>query len=119
MFGDELDRFAYANADRIAVVGLTASKTRMSSVTSNDLFWTKFPPGWRDLRSRVFTGSLRNTMRRPAHSPAFPSEAWREELDEYAQVTRAEGEYIEAVREEISLLVADIPSGVARFHRLV
>jgi hypothetical protein len=47
--------------------------------------------------------------------PAFPSEAWREELDEYAQVNRAEGEYIETVRREIAPLVAEIPSDVEGF----
>ncbi len=47
--------------------------------------------------------------------PDFPNEAWREELDEYAKVTRAEGEYIEAVRQEVSPLVADVPSGVNDF----
>jgi len=47
--------------------------------------------------------------------PAFPTDAWRDELDEYATVTRAEGEYIEAVRREIAPLVADVPSGVDDF----
>ncbi|MBC8012515.1 MAG: iron-containing redox enzyme family protein [Methyloceanibacter sp.] len=47
--------------------------------------------------------------------PGFPSETWRDDLDEYAQVTRAEGEYIEAVRQEISPLVANIPSDVDDF----
>src|SRR5262249_39738531 len=47
--------------------------------------------------------------------PGFPSDAWRKELDEDAIVTRAEGEYIEAVRREISPLVADVPSSVDDF----
>ena len=47
--------------------------------------------------------------------PGLPSDAWRSELDEYAIVTRAEGEYIEAVRQEIAPLVADVPSGVDDF----
>jgi hypothetical protein len=47
--------------------------------------------------------------------PGFPNETWREELDEYARVTRAEGEYIEAVRQEIGPLVVDVPSGVDDF----
>jgi hypothetical protein len=47
--------------------------------------------------------------------PGFPNEAWRKDLDDYAQVKRAEGEYIEAVRQEISSLVADIPSDVDNF----
>ena len=41
--------------------------------------------------------------------PRFPDETWRDELDDYARVTRAEGEYVEAVRQAISPLVADIP----------
>ena len=47
--------------------------------------------------------------------PGFPNEAWRKDLDDYAQVKRAEGEYIEAVRQEIEPLVADIPSDVDNF----
>ncbi len=47
--------------------------------------------------------------------PRFPDETWREELDDYAQVARAEGEYIEAVRREIRPLLADIPSDVDEF----
>ncbi len=47
--------------------------------------------------------------------PSFPNEAWREDLDDYTQVKRAEGEYIETVRREIEPLVADIPSDVDNF----
>ena len=47
--------------------------------------------------------------------PRFPNEAWRKEIDDYAQVSHAEGEYIEAVRSEISPLLADIPSEVDEF----
>jgi heme oxygenase-like protein len=47
--------------------------------------------------------------------PGFPNEAWRKDLDDYAQVKRAEGEYIEAVRQEIEPLVGDIPSDVDNF----
>jgi hypothetical protein len=47
--------------------------------------------------------------------PSFPNETWREDLDEYAQIKRAEGEYIEAVRREIGSLVADIPTQVDNF----
>ncbi|HET9395076.1 MAG TPA: hypothetical protein VFO36_03390 [Nitrospiraceae bacterium] len=32
--------------------------------------------------------------------PRFPDENWRQEIDDYAQVIRAEGEYLEAVRSE-------------------
>lgn len=47
--------------------------------------------------------------------PRFPDETWREEIDDYAKVNRAEGEYIEAVRLAISPLLADIPSEVDGF----
>jgi hypothetical protein len=83
-------------------------------VTSDDLSWTKTPtelegPSFARFHKKLAKYNARHLQ------PGFPSEAWRDELDEYAQVTRAEGEYIEAVREEISVLVADIPSGVADF----
>jgi heme oxygenase-like protein len=48
-------------------------------------------------------------------APHFPDQSWRQEIDDYAKVSRAEGEYIEAVRLEISPLVADIPSDVDEF----
>jgi hypothetical protein len=47
--------------------------------------------------------------------PGFPSEAWRRELDDYAKVNRAEGEYIETVRHEIAHLVSEIPCDVDAF----
>jgi hypothetical protein len=47
--------------------------------------------------------------------PDFPHNAWREEIDAYGQILRAEGEYIEAVRKEISPLCADIPTDVDEF----
>ena len=47
--------------------------------------------------------------------PRLPDQAWRDELDSYAQVMRAEGEYIEAVREEIGPLLADVPTDVDGF----
>jgi hypothetical protein len=48
-------------------------------------------------------------------TPHFPDHAWHEELDDFARVLRAEGEYIEAVRKEISPFVVDIPSDVDDF----
>jgi heme oxygenase-like protein len=47
--------------------------------------------------------------------PAFPSDTWREDLEAHAQVKRAEGEYIEAVRQEIRPLASDIPKDVEAF----
>ena len=45
----------------------------------------------------------------------FPPAAWRDEVEEFARVTRAEGEYIEAVRREVSPLLANVPSRVDDF----
>ena len=47
--------------------------------------------------------------------PRFPDENWRQEIDDYAQVIRAEGEYLEAVRSENAPLLADIPGEVDGF----
>jgi hypothetical protein len=51
----------------------------------------------------------------PQLEPHLPGENWREEIDDYAQVSHAEGAYLEAVRLEISPLLGDIPSEVDRF----
>ena len=44
--------------------------------------------------------------------PGFPTEAWREDLEDYGRVKRAEGEYIEAVRAEVApwLLTSHVTS---------
>lgn len=83
-------------------------------MTSDDLSWIKAP---NELEGPAFARFHRELAKYNAlHlQPGFPSDAWRDELDEYAQVTHAEGEYIEAVRQEINSLVADIPSGVDDF----
>jgi hypothetical protein len=47
--------------------------------------------------------------------PSFPGGTWREDLEELARVSRAEGEYIEAVRQEIAPLTAAIPADVDEF----
>jgi hypothetical protein len=47
--------------------------------------------------------------------PHFPDHAWHDELDDFARVMRAEGEYIEVVRQEVAPLIADIPSDVDDF----
>ena len=48
--------------------------------------------------------------------PAFPTRCLaRRRSKNYARVTRAEGEYIEAVRREVSPLLANVPSGVDDF----
>jgi hypothetical protein len=47
--------------------------------------------------------------------PGFPVDTWREDLDEFARVSRAEGDYLEAVRQEIASLTAGIPLEVDEF----
>jgi hypothetical protein len=86
----------------------------MSSVTPHDLLWTETAT---ELQGPVFDRFQIELARYNGQQlrPGFPSDAWREELDEYAIVTRAEGEYIEAVRHEISPLVAELPSSVDDF----
>ncbi|MGZ8416629.1 MAG: iron-containing redox enzyme family protein [Methyloceanibacter sp.] len=47
--------------------------------------------------------------------PAFPTRNWRDEVEEYAGVSRAEGEYIEAVRHKVGPLLTNVPSAVDDF----
>jgi hypothetical protein len=47
--------------------------------------------------------------------PGLPGVTWREDLEEFARVWRAEGDYIEAVRREIAPLCAGIPTDVDKF----
>ncbi len=83
-------------------------------MTSFDFSWTqhacvlegpKFALFQRELAK--FNGSL--------IAPGFPTDAWRSELAMLAEVMRAEGEYVEAVRREIAPLVASIPEKVDDF----
>ena len=48
-------------------------------------------------------------------TPGFPGETWRDDLEELARVSRAEGDYIEAIRKEIASLFAGIPADVDEF----
>ena len=48
-------------------------------------------------------------------TPGFPGETWRDDLEEFARVSRAEGDYIEAIRKEIASLFAEIPADVDEF----
>jgi hypothetical protein len=86
----------------------------MSSVSPHDLLWTETAA---ELQGPAFDRFQIELAKYNSQQlrPGFPSDAWRSELDEYAIVTRAEGEYIEAVRREISPLVAELPSGVDDF----
>jgi len=83
-------------------------------VTPHDLSWTETAAELQGPAFERFQIELAKYDSRHLR-PAFPTDAWRDELDEYATVTRAEGEYIEAVRREIAPLVADVPSGVDDF----
>jgi Iron-containing redox enzyme len=83
-------------------------------VTPHDLSWTETAAELQGPAFERFQIELAKYNSRHLR-PAFATDAWRDELDEYATVTRAEGEYIEAVRREIAPLVADVPSGVDDF----
>ncbi len=83
-------------------------------MTPHDLSWTETAAELQGPAFERFQIELAKYNSRHLR-PAFPTDAWRDELDEYATVARAEGEYIEAVRREIAPLVADVPSGVDDF----
>jgi hypothetical protein len=48
-------------------------------------------------------------------SPATPDEEWRAQIDEHATVSLAEGEYIEAVRQEVAPLLQTVSDDVDEF----
>ena len=83
-------------------------------MSTNDLSWTKFP---KELRGPTFDLFQRELAKYNARQlmPAFSNEDWREKVDDYACVSAAEGEYLEAVRYEVGPLVKDIPSEVDDF----
>jgi hypothetical protein len=83
-------------------------------VTSNSLAWTADAAALQGPAFERFQVELARYNGRELE-PRFPDETWREELDDHAQVARAEGEYIEAVRRVIGPLLADIPSDVDGF----
>ncbi|MGZ8417157.1 MAG: iron-containing redox enzyme family protein, partial [Methyloceanibacter sp.] len=83
-------------------------------MTSNSLAWTADAAALQGPAFERFQVELARYNGRELE-PRFPDETWREELDDHAQVARAEGEYIEAVRREIRPLLADIPSDVDGF----
>lgn len=83
-------------------------------VATDDLSWAETAGDIEGSRFERFHAGLAKYNARQLE-PGFPNETWREDLDEYARVKRAEGEYIEAVRHEISPLVANVPSGVDDF----
>lgn len=83
-------------------------------MTSNSLAWTADAAALQGPAFERFQVELARYNGRELE-PHFPDETWREELDDHAQVARAEGEYIEAVRREIRPLLSDIPSDVDAF----
>jgi Iron-containing redox enzyme len=83
-------------------------------VAINDFSWTETAGEIDGPKFESFQTELAKYNSRQLQ-PAFPTGAWRDELDEYARVSRAEGEYIEAVRREISALVVNVPSNVNDF----
>ena len=83
-------------------------------MANNDLSWTDASnelegQGFERFQIELANYNARHLM------PAFPTDTWRDEVEEFAQVTRAEGEYIETVRREVSPLLANVPSGVDDF----
>ena len=81
---------------------------------TNDLSWTDAAnelegQGFERFHIELAKYNARQLM------PAFPTDTWRDEVDEFAQVSWAEGEYIETVRREIGPLLASVPSGVDDF----
>ena len=79
-----------------------------------DLSWTRNAtelsgPGFERFQSELAKYNGRQL------NPAVPHAAWREELEVYARILRAEGEYIETVRGEISPLLVDVPDDVDEF----
>ena len=86
----------------------------MSTVFINDFSWTDSAgevegPGFEHFQTELAKYNSRQLR------PAFPTRAWRDEVDEYAKVMLAEGEYIETIRREISPLVANVPTNVDDF----
>jgi hypothetical protein len=68
----------------------------MSTVANNDLSWTDASNELEGQGFERFQIELANYNARHL-TPAFPTAAWRDDVEEFARVTRAEGEYIEAV----------------------
>ena len=69
-------------------------------MATNDLSWTDAAhelegQGFERFHIELARYNARQLM------PAFPSDTWRDEVEEFAQVAWAEGEYIETVRRAI------------------
>ena len=81
---------------------------------TEDFSWTKGAtalsgPGFEQFQTELCKYNGRQLW------PGIPHDAWREELGLYTRILLAEGEYIEAVRNVISPLTADVPTDVDEF----
>jgi hypothetical protein len=86
-----------------------------------DLGWTRFATHLDGPRFAQFQRALTRFNRRRLE-PALPHADWRRDGEEDARVLRAEGEFVEALREKIAPLVREVPrevdSFIAWFERL-
>jgi len=83
-------------------------------MTTTDLRWTETAchingPGFEAFHTELAKYNAKQL------NPAFPTASWRDDLETEGQVTLAEVEYIEAVRETIVPLITDIPNDVDGF----
>jgi hypothetical protein len=83
-------------------------------VLANQLSWTDGAKALAGPKFDYFQNKLAKYNARQLQ-PAYPAPDWQGEVDEFATVLRAEGDYIEAVRQEIAPLVAELPTSVDDF----
>ena len=81
---------------------------------SDEHHWTECPDELQGPKFEHFHRELAKYNGRQLE-PRLPDETWRENLDEFAHVARAEGAYIEAVRREVAPLCSGIPFDVDQF----
>jgi hypothetical protein len=81
---------------------------------SPDLEWIAFASRLDGAGFAHFQRELTKFNRRRLE-PSLPQPMWRDDVREQCRVLQAEGEFVEAVREEIAPLVADIPQDVDAF----
>jgi hypothetical protein len=72
------------------------------------VFSPEFPDAW-----ALHQGLAQWNHRRLAVQP--PRDDWRAEIDEEARMKRLEGAYVEAFREHVAPLVAEVPTGAEAF----
>jgi hypothetical protein len=83
-------------------------------MTRKDLVWTEVASQLEGSGFARFQRELTKFNGRRL-APSLSNATWREELDEESIVSRAEGEFIEAARQKIAPLVADVPEDVDAF----